>query len=148
MAESEKMFAVQTLAKRVASDAEAVGESGCLAACYGYIADKQDDAMRFLFRLCLARREGIIDKERTVYDATRFLNWWTRGKRKYKVTKVPIKNGDISHIKKATPVQYLAKGHGGHWVVVKDGKIEWNPLEHSYNVEHGVPVDSRVVEEV
>lgn len=145
---TEGLLAVQTMAKILAEDAKAIGESGCLAACYGYIAGAPETSIAFVIKLATARQGGIIDKECNVYDAERFLSWWTDGKRHFKVKKVPIAGGDISGIKELTPVRFLAEGHGGHWVVVKDGKIVFNPLAYSYNVEHGTAVDSRVIEEV
>lgn len=143
--------AVQSMAQRTADDMKAIGQWGCLAACYGFVAEwpiGDCNSEQFLMRLCQARQEGIIDQECNVYDAVRFLNWWTGGQRRFAVAKVPIIDGDISHIVRPTPVRYLAEGHGGHWVVVADGRIVWNPLTSSYNVNHGIAVDSRVIKEV
>lgn len=51
---------------------------------------------------------------------------------------------DILSIKGKTPVMWKYKGRQ-HWVGVEKGMITFNPLAHSEVVEHGNPVEKRVL---
>lgn len=131
--------------------AEAIGKYGCLAMCYVFcVIEKAREAKNgenyFLSIVCEAMEKGIIDKECTVYDADKFLEFvakylfldarWTVQKKNITA---------IDGIVDATPVRFYAQGHGGHWVVVKNGKIVFNPLVKSFNVENGKPIEARVL---
>lgn len=141
------MHSLQTIAKEQAASMKALGESGCLAFCYAYTADallkRKTNEAEMIMRLCQARGDGVIDAQCNVYDANYLLRYY--GGRKFDVKKTSIADGDISHIIKPTPVRFLAKGHGGHWVVVENGQIVWNPLIWSFNVEHGKAIEAREV---
>lgn len=105
----------------------------------GIIPDTLEDWLGY-YQGALNRK--CLDDEGFVLDAERLLNYIT-GKR-FKVTKKAITG--IEDIIKPTPVWYSIDGKSGHWVVVANGKIVFNPLEVSRNVNQGKPRDARIIE--
>lgn len=121
--------------------AETIGKYGCLAMCYLYcvgIGPEKDGTM--IEYVSRAMDAGLLDDECTVLDASRYLQHFT-GKW-YDVIKKDIT--DISDIKDPTPVRYSYNGRG-HWVVVEDGKIVFNPLQESVRVANGAPDSARII---
>lgn len=132
----------QTKAKEIAANCTSIGNYSCLAMCYMYCSGmKYTNELQYIEIVNEAINQKVIDKECTVTSGKNFLHFVAGGE--WDVQKVPITS--IDKIVNPTPVKYLAEGHGGHWVVVANGEIVFNPLEESYNVEHGKPVDSRVI---
>ena len=75
-------------------------------------------------------------------DAVEYLT----GKKLKEVKFVKIKS--IKDIKERTPVLFAKAGNPegvGHWVGVEKGKIGFNALEYSENVDKGSPVEMRVL---
>lgn len=139
-------FNPQTTAMEISNCMIAVGKYGCLAMCYAWCVDARYTEGDFLLRLCQAVKEGVLDSDCYVSNAQRFCEWWGNGNRKFEIGKKKITT--LQGIIEPTPVRFLAKGHGGHWVVVQNEEIVFNPLSYSFDVERGTPVDSRIITEV
>lgn len=135
----------QTTATELVSNYDnlkAIAKDGCLALCYVYCAGiDEENETEYLRIVDNGIKEGTIAKDCTVNDAGKFLFNLT-GRR---VTVLKRSVQSLSEIKDATPVRFVAKGYGGHWVVVKDGKIVFNPLVNSVNVSKGVPTEARII---
>lgn len=132
----------QTTASEIANNIKAIANDGCLALCYVYCAgvDEENEG-EYLRIVARGIKDGTIAKDCTVNDAGRFLFRLTG--RKVTVLKRSVKS--LDDIKDATPVRFVAEGYGGHWVVVRNGKIVFNPLVNSVNVSRGKPVEARVI---
>jgi len=118
-----------------------IGKYGCLAMCYLYcmgICPATDGEM--IKHISTAIDKGLLDEECTVLDAAKFLEYFT-GK-KWQVEKESV--SDIKKIKEAAPVRYEYNGNG-HWVVVKNGKIVFDPIADSVCVKNGEPASARVI---
>ena len=129
--------------KNPQTKAETIGKWGCLAFCYLYCIGYKDVSDGQLIKMVSdAIDQGIIDKDCTVNNARNFIKFFTN--KNCFVDKQPIK--EISKIKDATPVLYsMDGGKSGHFVVVENGKIVYNPLSYSRNVEKGVPISARFI---
>lgn len=132
----------QTTALALEKNIGQIGKNGCLAMCYIYCAGiDENDEMEYI-RICdRAIKDGILSEDCAVKDADRFLEWLTG--RNVKVLKKNIES--IDGITEATPVRFVAEGYGGHWVVAGNGKIVFNPLLNSVNVNRGKPRESRPI---
>lgn len=106
--------------------------------CAGVDEANETEYLRIVSR---GIKDGSIAKDCTVNDAGRFLFRLTG--RKATVLKRSVKS--LDEIKDATPVRFVAEGYGGHWVVVRNGKIVFNPLVNSVNVNRGKPEEARVI---
>lgn len=132
----------QTTANELSENIKSIAKYGCLAMCYIYCAGiDEDNEIEYLRIVYNGIRNGILDKDCTVKDAEKFLFWITG--RKVTVSKNNVQ--DISEIKNIAPVRFVAEGYGGHWVVVQNGKIVFNPLTDSVNVNKGKPVETRTI---
>ena len=110
--------------------------------CYIYCAGiDPDNEIEYLRIVDNAIKENILEKDCTVKDAERFLQYITG--RKSTVIKRTIT--DINDIKDCTPIKYKADGLQGHWVVVENGKIVFNSLANSINVAKGKPTEARII---
>lgn len=110
--------------------------------CYIYCANIDDSREAEYFRIINdAIKNGTIGSDCTVKDADKFLRNLTG--RKAVVLKKDIKS--LDEIKEPAPVRFVAEGYSGHWVVVKDGRIIFNPLASSINVDKGNPVEARII---
>lgn len=110
--------------------------------CYIYCAGiDEDNEIEYLRIVNNGIKNGTLDKDCTVKDAEKFLFGITG--RKVTVNKSNVQN--ISEIKNIAPVRFVAEGYGGHWVVVQDGKIIFNPIDDSVNVNKGKPVETRTI---
>lgn len=132
----------QTLAIDITENIKEIGKNGCLAFCYIYCAgiDEKNEA-EYVRLVSRAIKDGYLGKDCTVKDASKFLYHLTG--RKATVIKKPVSS--LSDITDATPVRFVAEGYGGHWVVVKDGRIVFNPLVNSVNVNKGKPTEQRQI---
>lgn len=128
------MIYPQTFASEVSKNIDAIGKYGCLAMCYLYCVGVRDNALEYIRILSDCMDKGILDNECTVTSARRFLEYVT-GKN-FDVTKVQY--DDLKKIKDFYPVRYTYNGHN-HWVVVKNGKVVFNPLINSQCVTKGRP---------
>lgn len=110
--------------------------------CYIYCASiDETNETRYFCLINEAIKNGTLDKDCTVKNADKFLYSLTG--RKAVVLKKDI--DALDEIKEPAPVRFVAEGYGGHWVVVKDGKIIFNPLASSINVDKGKPVEARII---
>lgn len=132
----------QTTAIELSENIKEIGKNACLAMCYLYCAgiDPQNE-IEYLRLVNSAIKEHILEKDCTVKDADLFLKWITG--RKTTVIKKTV--ASIKNIVEPTPVRYVAKGYGGHWVVVENEKIAFNSLANSVNVTKGEPVEARII---
>lgn len=110
----------------------------CYIYCAGIDSDNEIEYIRIVDN---AIKENILDKDCTVKDAENFLKYITG--RKSTVIKKTIT--DIKDIKNCTPVKYKFGDLQGHWVVVENGKIVFNSLANSINVEKGKPIEARII---
>lgn len=124
------------------SKAYALYKWSCLAQCYLYCIgfDNISDG-QMLKMVSDAMDQGVIDKECTVTSAAWLCEFFTG--HKYFVDKQPINS--IKDIHELTPVLYSINGKDGHFVVVKDGQIVFDPLSYSNNVLNGQPISARYI---
>ena len=115
----------------------------CLFMCYIYCCGLLPDSLegwldyyiRALKTKCIGEDGFILDAEKLIFCLTG---------RKVSVMKKAIQN--IEEITGPYPVMYsMNGGKSGHFVVVENGKIVFNPLEVSQNVNKGKPVSARVI---
>lgn len=132
---------IQSLCKRM-------GDYMCLAACYSWKVSRykfgEEGSMiecKILHDIVEAYHKGILDDEITVLDAASFLEL-CNPHNKYEVEKKTITT--IADIKEATPVRFDRNGYG-HWVVVENGKVVFDPLDDSKCVKFGVPTTARII---
>lgn len=143
---SNLSFHPQSDAKFISGAVRSIAESGCLALSYLFCAGVPLDSMEYLKWVERGMRAGVIDSDSTVLSAGAFLNLVTG--EKWAVEKKALPEKSIEAITRPTPTRFLAKGHGGHWVAVENGRIVFNPLETSYNVNYGEPVEIREMRRV
>ena len=110
----------------------------CYIYCSGINPENELEYIRLVDR---AIKQNILEKDCTVKSAEQFLHNLTGRK----VTVVKKNISDISQIKEPAPVRFKADGLDGHWVVVENGKIVFNPLLNSLNVTKGTPVEARII---
>lgn len=132
----------QTKAELLAKNIKAIADNGCLAMCYLYCIGLGDSEYNLIGILSEAMDMGLLEKDCFVSDADKFLNAYC-GANKVKVIKKNITSleeitGDF------TPVRFDYKGKG-HWVVVENGRIVFNPLLNSQCVNKGKPTTSRII---
>jgi len=121
----------------------AIGKWGCLAMCYIYCAGVEpDDPEEYIRLVSHAMDEGLLDEECTVLSASKLLKF-VSGK-DYYVGKKDVDEKNIKDIKEPTPVRFSYYG-SGHWVVVENGEIAFNPLSYSKSVEKGRPTSARPI---
>ena len=117
-------------------------DNTCLFICYLYCMGLEPDTLAdWMDHYKTALQKKCIDEEGFVLDAEKLLLYLT-GK-KWSVTKKEINT--IKDIKERTPVFYSIDGKSGHFVVVEDGEIVFNPLEVSNNVKKGKPISARII---
>lgn len=141
-------FNPQTEALELAEmDLKNIGKNGCCAFvflwCLGIEPDNTIEAIRLVDE---ALKKGYIEKDCTVL----WSKWGTAlTGRNIDIEKVNITT--ISNIKERTPVFYSTKKivngilPAGHWVGVENGKIAYNPLKESNNVNNGKPLTLRKI---
>lgn len=110
----------------------------CYIYCSGINPENEIEYIRIINN---AIKENILANDCTVKDADRFLKWLTG--RNAKVVKKSISN--LDGITEPTPVRFVAEGYGGHWVVAENGKVVFNSLLNSVNVNKGNPKESRII---
>lgn len=110
----------------------------CYVFCCGLLPESLADWMEF-YKTALEKK--VITEKGYITDADRLFYCLT-GK-KVKVIKQEITT--IKDIKEKTPVLYSINGKDGHFVVVENGKIVFNPLEVSQNVNKGKPISARII---
>ncbi|MBQ5997939.1 MAG: DUF261 family protein [Treponema sp.] len=110
----------------------------CYVYCCGLLPDSLADWMGFYQK---ALKKNVIADDGYITDADRLFYCLT-GK-KVKVIKKEIIT--IDDIKEKTPVLYSMNGKDGHFVVVENGKIVFNPLKVSQNVNKGKPISARII---
>lgn len=108
--------------------------------CYIYAVGIKATELQYIELVNDAIEEKIIGADCTVIDAQKYCHWLTN--KNYSVTKKEITS--IKEIKETTPVRYDYNGKS-HWVVVKNGKIIFNPLKKSVCVENGIPTTARII---
>lgn len=124
------------------SKAIMIGKNSCLAMCYIYCIDGKEKSDGTILKMISdAMDQGILDEECFVMSAAYLMEFFS-GK-KYFVDKQSITS--IDKIKDPTPVFYSIDGKTGHWVVVANGKIVYNPLIISKNVNLGKPISARLI---
>ena len=115
----------------------------CLFMCYIYCCGLLPDTLegwldyyiRALKAKCIGEDGFILDAEKLIFCLTG---------RKVSVTKKTIQS--IEEVTGPYPVMYsMNGGKSGHFVVVENGKIVFNPLEVSQNVNKGEPVSMREI---
>lgn len=115
----------------------------CLFMCYIYCCGLVPDTLegwldyyiRALKAKCIGEDGFILDAEKLIFCLTG---------RKVSVTKKTIQS--IEEVTGPYPVMYsMNGGKSGHFVVVENGKIVFNPLEVSQNVNKGEPVSMREI---
>ena len=106
--------------------------------CLGYEPD-DTEAILTVGRMI---DKGVLDSDCTVYWGA-CIDYLSERKCRVEFIDITGKK-QIEKIKERTPVKYEYNGKG-HWVGVENGKIKFNPLEHSVCVEKGKPVTSRVL---
>lgn len=115
----------------------------CLFICYIYCCGLLPDTLegwldyysRALKAKCIGEDGFVLDAEKLIFCLTG---------RKVSVTKKAIQN--IEEVTGPYPVMYsMNGGKSGHFVVVENGKIVFNPLEVSQNVNKGKPVSVREI---
>lgn len=134
----------QTTASELAENIKAIGDYGCLAMCYIYCAGiDPDNELEYINIVNRAIKRGILDKECTVLDANKLLEFVTG--RKYIVTKKQLtEDFTINNLTEPTPVLYKYNGKG-HFVVVQKGKIIFNSLMNSVCVAKGKAQEVRLI---
>ena len=110
----------------------------CYVFCCGLLPDSLADWMGF-YKTALEKK--VITQEGFILDADKLIYCLT-GK---KVTVIKKDITNIKDIKEKTPVLYSINGKDGHFVVVENGKIIFNPLEVSQNVNKGKPISARII---
>lgn len=138
------MLKPQSFCKNISKNIKSIGEYSCLAMCYLYCVTHSTDAAYYIDTVNRAIDKKVIGEDCLVFNASEFIKFVTG--QDWSVTKKSVSS--VSDIKQDTPVRYLAKGHGGHWVVVNNGKIVFNSLDWSYNVANGVPIEARVLKKL
>lgn len=135
----------QTTAKEIAKNCYQIGENACLAMCYIFCAGiDPDNELEYIKIVNRAINEKILDSDCTVLDADKFIKWLT-GRSVSVVKKSLTTEKDFEELKELTPVKYKYGTLPGHWVVVKSGKVVFNSLVNSINVNKGNPVDARII---
>lgn len=135
----------QTTAKELAKNCFQIGENACLAMCYIFCAGiDPENELEYIKIVNRAVNEKILDSDCTVLDADKFIKWLT-GRTVSVAKKTLTAEKELEELKDCTPVKYKYGNLAGHWVVVKDGKIVFNPLINSINVNKGKPVDARII---
>ena len=121
-------------------------DNTCLFLCYLYCCGLQPDSISGYLRYYAdAYDKGFLSEEGYVKDAVGLIRALTG--RKVNVTKKKISS--IADIKNPTPVRYQINQTDealGHFVVVENGKIVFNPLTVSNQVNNGKPYTARVIE--
>lgn len=110
----------------------------CYIFCSGIDPENELEYIRIVDN---AIKSGLLEKDCTVKDAEKFIQWLTG--RKTSVSKKAIT--EISDIENPTPIRYRADDRYGHWVVVENGRIVFNSLANSINVTKGKPVEARII---
>lgn len=111
--------------------------------CYIYCTGLKITELQYIELVNDAIEEKVLDNDCTVSNANLFLNWLTN--KNYIVTKYSLNR--LSEIKTETPVRFDYNGNS-HWVVVKNGKIVFNPLKESICVKYGKPTTARIIKGV
>lgn len=110
--------------------------------CYIYCAGiDPNNEIEYIRIVDNAIKNNVLEKDCTVKSAEKFLQYIT-GKKTVVIKKSIT---DIKDIKNLTPVKYKVDGLQGHWVVAENGKIVFNSLANSINVEKGKPTEARVI---
>lgn len=116
--------------------------NACLFMCYLYCVGLEPDTIpSWLDYFKNAYEKGFIDDECFVQNAEGLIRALTG-------RKVFVLKKDISKIEGIigpSPVWYSKDGKSGHFVVVQNGKIIFNPLEKSINVNEGKPRSVRII---
>lgn len=139
----------QTDAKTLADYYTQVYNGGCLALCYlfilmgGAVASEEEllnaviDLLKdgTLGRDCFVKDFGKIDDY-----VQSLLPQEVRAKHKieWRATKEEVEGLSIAKYKADSCRE-------GHWVVLKDGKVYFNPLKKSINVDEGKIIEQRVI---
>ena len=111
----------------------------CYVYCVGLIPDTLSSWMDY-YKTALEKK--VISEEGFILDAEKLI--FCLSGRKVSVTKKAIT--DIKDIKQMCPVMYsMDGGKSGHFVVVENGQIVFNPLEVSQNVNKGKPISARII---
>lgn len=110
----------------------------CYVYCVGLIPDTLSSWMDY-YKTALEKK--VISEEGFILDAEKLI--FCLSGRKVSVTKKEIKS--LSEIKEMAPVLFSINGKDGHFVVVENGKIVFNPLEVSQNVNKGKPISARII---
>lgn len=115
----------------------------CLFMCYIYCCGLLPDSLAgWLDYYIRALKAKCIDECGYVLDAEKLIRLVTG--RRVSVTKKDIES--IENITGPYPVMYsMNGGKSGHFVVVENGEIIFNPLEVSQNVNKGKPVSARII---
>lgn len=140
-----KMFNPQTKASLLSffkNCLEEIGENGCLAFTYLWATGYKGSEADYILQVAQAMDADLLTHDSWVKDANQLIKFYS-GKNA-DVTKQKISS--IENIIEPTPVLFRAPGKEGHWVGVANGKIEFNSLSRSINVEEGAPVEARVIE--
>lgn len=128
--------------KHPQSRAKVIAEESCLVQCYLYCGGyKTISDGQMLKMVSDAMDHNLVDDECTVLSAARLLNFFTS--KKWYVEKKDIT--DIKGIIEPTPVLFSINGHTGHFVVVENGKIVFDPLIYSTCVTSGKPISARIL---
>lgn len=115
----------------------------CLFMCYVYCCGLIPDSIQdWLSYYITALNRGVIGEDGFVLDGAKLIQILSG--RSVKVTKRNISS--LSDVKKKSPVLFSVNGKDGHFVVVENGEIIFNPLEVSYNVNKGKPISVRDIE--
>lgn len=137
----------QTLAKELAKifpnpDLQTIANYGCCAFVLQWALGIEQDGIDAIITVQNMRKKGVIKSDCSVkwYEAVPYLIG--RPLKEVKYTDITT----IKNIKKRTIVLYAKEGNAkgvGHWVGVENGRIKYNPLKYSENVEKGKPVEMR-----
>lgn len=137
----------QTLAKELNEmfpnpDLEIISKNACCAFVLQWVLGIEQDDLDAIKTVQNMRKKRKIYEDCTVtwFEAVPYLIG--RPLKELKKTNIT----SIKGIKKRTLVLYAKEGNAkgvGHWVGVEKGKIKFNPLDYSVNIEEGRPVEMR-----
>lgn len=127
---------------------ETFGKFACLLLSYCEVCGIDPDKVFDDFDSLVDK--GILDSECTVKQPDKLITLYTGKSVKVKGSESNPKAGKqiarFRNVKRWGPLNKANDDGHGHWVVVDDSDtVVWNSLDHSDNVDNGVPVDYRYV---
>lgn len=114
---------------------KSLANNSCLALVYSYYLSPYALRSQHMINVITGWRKDFIDDECTVVKPEDYLNLIDNMHRKFKVETVI---GEPPIDGKAYPVMYSKnEGKTGHFVLMRNGRIIFDPLDYSTNVKMG-----------